>query len=949
MNAASDLEQPAWAGAGHGNLPAQLTSFIGRAAELAQVRALAGGARLVTLTGSAGCGKTRLGLQALAGLAGDHADGAWLVELAALSDPAQVAASIAAALPVARQGSFAAPAELAAAVRAKDLIILLDNCEHLIRGCAEVAECLLRGCPQVVILATSREPLGVPGEVTWRVPSLSFPAAGAAGVAELAGFEAVQLFVDRAGHARPGFELTGENAAAVAEICARLDGIPLAIELAAAQVRVLPAGQIAGALQDRLGLLAGGARTALPRQQTLEASIRWSYALLAEPERRLLQRLSVCAGGFTLEAAETIGADGPADAGQVLGLVSQLADKSLILPGGEGSDGRFGMLESIRDYAARRLAESGTTGRARQRHLDFFFGYARRRPGERDGPYRERLRSDYANLRQALEWAAGRDDPRLLELATALVAYWSASTRLAEARQWLQTAIATVTTGDAALRARALGGLAQVAGLAFDFPTAAAAGAESLAMLRELDDKPGMVVALTSLGFIAAPLAQPDSGLAYLTEAAALAGELGDDAAQAYALALIGRSAINHPGDRPAARAALRRALELARTCGDVRTEGIAVCELGVLAALDGNPVQAMPYLAEALRLLSAGGDVFFRSLCLVCMVHFHGLSGDTSRADAACSELDAITSEMGAAALYYVHWARGWAAFCRGDWAEAIRAYTAELSYPGPVGLAGFPTAVLAWSQLRAGQADQARQRTDEFLSTHDPARSCPALPLAVRALTARADGDGELADDLAHRALLASTDDPFGQVASWICLVIAAPIIGDRGRHTLAAQLAAAAAGFARRIGMVPLPAAEDLLTSVRARCREALGDEPFSRAETEGAGMSLADAAAYASRGRGARGRPATGWASLTPTELRVAAAVTDGLSNPKIAERLLITRRTVTTHLTSIYRKLGVSTRAELAATATRHQHETQDTSTHGTDRPDPATSSKGRPA
>ena len=569
MDAGRDLESPAAVSAGPGNLPVQLTRFIGRAAELAEVGALARRARLVTLTGSAGCGKTRLGLQAAGALAGDHPDGVWLVELAALSDPAQVAESIAAALPMHRQGSFAQPAVLAAAIGARDLIILLDNCEHLIRGCAEVTERLLRSCPQVTILATSREPLGVPGEVIWRVPSLSFPPAGAAlGPADLAAFEAVQLFVDRAGHVRPGFELTSQNAAAVADICARLDGIPLAIELAAAQLRVLPAMRIADALHDPLGRLAGGARTALPRQQTLEASIRWSYDLLDEPERKLLQVLSVCAGGFSLEAAEAIGAADPSDAGagagadanagQILDLVVRLADKSLILAGGEGSDGRFLMLESIRDYAAQRLAESGAAGRVRQRHFDFFISYARRRPDEQDGRYRERLRADYANLRQALEWAAERHDPRLLELATALVTYWSVSPRLAEARQWLETAIGGAVTDDPALRARALGGLAQVAGLAFDFPTAAAAGAESLAMLRAIDDKPGIVLALTSLGFIATPLAEPDSGRAHLMEAAALARDLGDDAAQAYALVLIGRSAINYPGDRPAGRRCAR-------------------------------------------------------------------------------------------------------------------------------------------------------------------------------------------------------------------------------------------------------------------------------------------------------------------------------------------------------------------------------------------------------
>jgi predicted ATPase/DNA-binding CsgD family transcriptional regulator len=929
MGAGTDHGPPDPAAAAPGNFPIQLTSFIGRGAELAEVRALLREARLVTLTGSAGCGKTRLGLQAAAGLAGAHADGAWLVELAALSDPAQVAESIATALPLHRQGSFADPASLAAAIRGKDLIILLDNCEHLIGGCAEVTERLLRVCPGLVVLATSREPLGVPGEVTWRVPSLSFPAHGAAlPSARLAGFEAVQLFVDRAGHARPGFQLTGGNAAGVAEICARLDGIPLAIELAAAQVRVLSTAQIADALRDRLGLLAGGARTAVPRQQTLEASIRWSYDLLAEPERRLLQRLSVCAGGFTLEAAEKIGADDAGDAGQALDLLAQLADKSLILAGGEGSDGRFRMLESIRDYATRRLAESGAASRVRRRHFDFFFHYAGRLPGERDDRHRERLRIDYANLRQAMEWAAEHEDPRLLELATTLVAYWSVSTRLAEARQWLQTAIARAATADTALRARALGGLAQVAGLSFDFPTAAAAGADSLAMLRELGDKQGMVLALTSLGFIAAPLAQPDSGRGYLREAATLARELGDDAAEAYALALIGRSAINHPADRPSARADVHRGVELARRCADARAEGTAVGVLGVLAALDGNPPEAMPRLAEALPLLRAGGDAFFRSLCLVCMVHCLGLLGDTAGSDAACAELDAITAELGTAALYFVHWARGWAAFCRGDWPGAIRAYTAELSYPGPVGLGGLPAAILAWSELSCGQADRARQRVDEFLGTHDPARTCPAMPLAIGALSAHAVGDGGLADELAHRALLASPGDPFGQVATWICVVTSAVISGDAGRYEVAARLAGSGAGYARSIGMAPLPAAAGLLARLPAQCRQALGDELFSRAEAEGAGMPLAEAAAYGSRGRGLRGRPARGWDSLTPTELRVATGVTEGLSNPQIAERMFVTRRTVTTHLTSIYRKLGVSGRAELAATAVRHQHATK---------------------
>jgi predicted ATPase/DNA-binding CsgD family transcriptional regulator len=910
-----------------GNLPVQLTSFVGRAADLTQVRALLGSSRLVTLTGSAGCGKTRLALEAAVALTASHADGVWLVELAGLSDPAQVAEWVAAALPVRQHASSADHASVAAAIAARDLLIVLDNCEHLIRGCAEVAESLLRGCPSLTILATSREPLGVAGEVTWRVPSLSFPPVGAVVQhADMTGYDAVRLFLDRAGQARPGFELTESNAVAVTDICAQLDGIPLAIELAAAGARVLTAVQIADGLHDRLGLLGGGVRTAAPRQQTLAASIGWSYELLQPPERQVLQCLSVCAGGFTLEAAESIGSGSDINPHQVLGLVSQLADKSLILAGGEGTDGRFRMLESIREYSDRRLAEAGADSRVRERHFEFYLGYARRRHGEREDQYRERLRADYPNLRQALEWAAEHQDRGLVELATLLVPYWSVSTRLAEAQQWLRTAISVCPAGDITLRARALGGLAQVAGLAFDFPTAAEAGAQSLAMLRELDDKPGIVLALTSLGFIATPMAEPDSGLRYITEAAALAGELGDEPAQAYALALIGRAAINRPADRPSARVAVRRAVEISRRCGDARTEGTAVLQLGVLSALDGSPADAMPYLEEALPLLRACGEAFFRSLCLVCMVHCLAMVGEGERVDDACAELDEITADLGAATLYYVYWARGWAAFCRGDWDDAILAYRAELTYQVPVGLSGLPVSTLAWSQLLAGHRQDALQTLEEFLGANDPARTCPALPLAVRALVAQAQGDLGPAEDFAHRALSAASLDPFGNLALRTCLMVAATVSADTGSPLLAARLAGAAGRLAADIGMAELPAHGLLLEHVRAVCHQSMGADAYARAEAEGARADAAEALAYANRGRGARRRSASGWDSLTPTEIRVAAAVSDGLSNPQIADRMFISRRTVTTHLTSIFRKLGISSRAELAAAEVRNRRE-----------------------
>jgi hypothetical protein len=270
-------------GAYRHNLPVELTSFVPRDAELTELTALTSEARLVTLTGSGGCGKTRLALHAAAGLLDVYADGVWLAELAALHDPAQVAASVAEVLQVRQRGPDSGPAELAAAIGTSELLLILDNCEHVIGSCAEVSDGLLRACPRLRILATSREPLGVPGEVTWRVPSLPFPAdPPQASPGDLGRFEAVRLFAERARLARPRFTLTEDNAAAAAEICARLDGVPLAIELAAARARVFSVAQIAAGLQDRFRLLTGGARTAVPRQQTLEASVAWSYDLLTE-------------------------------------------------------------------------------------------------------------------------------------------------------------------------------------------------------------------------------------------------------------------------------------------------------------------------------------------------------------------------------------------------------------------------------------------------------------------------------------------------------------------------------------------------------------------------------------------------------------------------------------------------------------------------------------------
>ena len=361
------------------NLPAQLTSFIGRQKEMAEIKQLLAGTRLLTLTGSGGAGKTRLALQVGGDLLGEYVDGVWLVELAPLSDPLLIPQAIASALGLRDESQRPLLDTIREYLHSKEVLLLFDNCEHLIDASARHADTLLRSAPHLKILATSREPLAIAGETTYQVPSLRVPDPQTLPpVADLLEYEAIRLFVERAALALPGFALTAANAAAIAEICYRLDGIPLAIELAAARVRSLPVAQIRARLDDRFHLLTAGSRVALPRQQTLRAAVDWSYDLLSEPERTLFRRLSVFAGGWSAEATEAIA--GPMD--DPLDLQARLVDKSLVLlEGGLEAAGanaaRYRILETVHEYAAERLAEAGEVAAARQRHATYFSALAR--------------------------------------------------------------------------------------------------------------------------------------------------------------------------------------------------------------------------------------------------------------------------------------------------------------------------------------------------------------------------------------------------------------------------------------------------------------------------------------------------------------------------------------------------------------------------------------------
>ncbi len=400
------------------NLPLQLTSFVGREQELGEVAALLGAHRLLTLTGPGGTGKTRLALQAAADALEAYPDGVWLAELAALAGPALVPQAVAAAVGAREEPGRPLGATLTDALRPKRVLVLLDNCEHLLDACARLADTLLRACPHVRVLATSREALGTAGETTWRVPSLALPDPDRLGPLEqVTHYDAVRLFTDRAVAVQPAFRVTAANAPAVARICARLDGIPLALELAAARIRLLPPAQLLGRLEDRFRLLTGGSRTALERHQTLRAAVVWSHALLREPERALFARLAVFAGGWTLEAAEAVctrdagdAGDGLA-AGEVLGFLSGLVDKSLVQAETSGEAARYHLLETIRLFAWERLRDAGAAEAARDRHAAWCLALAEgwtaagtHFPG---APEARLARAEHANVRAALEWRGG--------------------------------------------------------------------------------------------------------------------------------------------------------------------------------------------------------------------------------------------------------------------------------------------------------------------------------------------------------------------------------------------------------------------------------------------------------------------------------------------------------------------------------------------------------------
>ncbi len=609
------------------NLPIQLTSFIGREKEMAEIKQLLLTARLLTLTGSGGTGKTRLSLQVAAEVLDDFANGVWLVELASLSDPVLVPQTVASVLGVREEPNRPLLTTLTGYLCAKHLLLILDNCEHLIEVCAQLADALLHACPKLHILASSREALGIAGETTFNVPSLSLPdpkhlpPVGAEFVPALTQYEAVQLFIERALGALPGFTVTNQNAPAVAQICYRLDGIPLAIELAAARVKMLRVEQIAMRLDDRFRLLTGRSRTALPRQQTLRALIDWSWDLLSKAERVLLRRLSVFSDGWTLEAAETICQDeGWSEALQsssfilhpfeVLDLLTQLANKSLVMVEHEqGEETRYRMLETIRQYARDKLLEEKEGEQVRQQHLDYFLKLAERAEPELRGPdqkaWLNRLELEHDSLRAALEWSMNSDAEAGLRLAGALWRFWEIRGYLGEGREWLSQILALPGVSSRTIaRAKVLSGAGVLAYSQSSYAAAHALYEESLVIQRELGalGRKGIADALHGLGNLALRQENCTEARSLHEESLAIRRELEDRQGIADSLLDLGRVARNQH-DWVSAHSLFAESLTIQRQCGNQHGIAATLYQLGNVAAWRGELALARSLYEESLAI----------------------------------------------------------------------------------------------------------------------------------------------------------------------------------------------------------------------------------------------------------------------------------------------------------------------------------------------------------
>ncbi len=819
-----------------GNLPAEPNSFVGRERDLGDLRLLLAGVRALTLCGPGGIGKTRLAVRLGWQLAEEFPDGVWLVEFADNADPALAVRQVATVLGVGDEPDRPAAATLADALRSRQLLLILDTCEHVVDAIADLVRDVIAACPLVRLVATSREPLRVRGETVWRVPPLSLPPQSASLQLLPAGSadndtedEAIRLFVDRAAAVRPGFALTSQNRAHVVQLCRTLDGVPLAIELAAARIRALSVEQIADRIDNRFRLLASGDRTAPPRQQTLQAAVDWSFDLLTTDEQVLLRRLSVFAG-WSLEMAEQVCSDDRIPEQRVLDVLAALIDKSLVTLEDElAGDARYRLLDTIREYASARLDASGEQDVFRQRHVRYMLGLAEDAVGQaflrNAPPWAEqietynRIAAEQANYRAALAYCLGvRDAEKGLRLCSALRSPWVVHGDVAEGVRWFARFLALDEWVPAGVRARALMLGAELAFEYQDYPSAARTAQAAVAMCT------------------AHAAACPAGGLRILALISLRAGRADEALARAEA------------------------AIAAARQPDDVWEEGLAQAARAAILARSGQVASAQSAFETALELLTGNNG-----------------------------------------------WGVAHALYGLGSLARARRDNAAALRH--------FRSALELFSQIDA-RTEMARCLAGigwVALANLD-------LPTAASSLAESL----ELSMATGQRLGIARGLEAFAALAVM------------RGDDETAVRLEGAASAIREVVGQIRSAAAQARVDGVQAGAHRRLGSRSASLV-AEGRRLSTHEAVRYAlASATPAAGDPASSPAAngdrrpvpatsapsvLTARELQIAQLIARGLSNRGIAEELVISPATAARHVANILAKLGLSSRAQVAAWTT----------------------------
>jgi predicted ATPase/DNA-binding SARP family transcriptional activator/DNA-binding CsgD family transcriptional regulator len=647
---------PSPAGATRHNLPLARTSFIGRERETLELKRLLTMTKLLTLTGAGGCGKTRLALKVASDLAGAYPEGVWLVDLAPLSEAELVEQAVAQALGVREQPGRALLETLKDTLRTKMTLLVVDNCEHLMEAVVGLVDALLDSCPKLRVLATSRQMLNVPGEVNWTVPSLTVPGSRqeAYTPGELEAYESVRLFVDRANQRDPSFESTSSNVQAVAQVCRRLDGIPLAIELAAGRMGMLSAEQLASRLEDFLKLLTGG-RTVVPRHRTLRATLAWSHELLSESERVLFRRLSVFDGGWTLDAAEGVCWGEGVEQGDVLEVLSELVERSLVVAWArEEGVPRFRMLEPVRQYGRERLEESGEAETAKCSHARYFLSFAEEAEPELLGPretqWYDRLEGEHDNIRAALSWSLEGADPELgLRLAGAIWWFWHRHGHLSEGLRWLDEGLAKGSGASAMARAKALGGIGWLASGQGDLDRMQESATEGLSLGTQADlGGQYKALFLGVLGDVSRLEGDYERAMKLAYESLALSREANDLGAMANSLLLLGTASLWGPGDLEQARAYYEEGLAISRELGSGSILRSCLNSVALTYLLQRQREQAKALAEEATALCQEAGDRTLLPLPLFILGWVALLGGDLDQAEALHKESLALSKEVG-------------------------------------------------------------------------------------------------------------------------------------------------------------------------------------------------------------------------------------------------------------------------------------------------------------